>query len=72
MRTPVRRVAVRGGRGVGKLLALDTPIPTPEGFKPLKEITEGSIVFDEQGRPCSVIETRNVLIHGETQLYQMI
>jgi N-acetylmuramoyl-L-alanine amidase/LAGLIDADG-like domain len=39
---------------VGKLLAVDTPIPTPEGLRPLHEITVGATVFDERGEPCRV------------------
>ncbi|HEU4396784.1 MAG TPA: N-acetylmuramoyl-L-alanine amidase [Actinomycetota bacterium] len=38
----------------GKLLAVDTPIPTPEGLRPLHEITVGATVFDERGEPCRV------------------
>jgi LAGLIDADG-like domain len=38
----------------GKLLAVDTPIPTPEGLRPLHEITVGGTVFDERGAPCRV------------------
>lgn len=37
-----------------KCLAVDTPIPTPEGFKPLADIKEGDFVFDENGIPALV------------------
>ena len=38
----------------GKLLALDTAVPTPDGLLPLRDVRVGSTVFDEQGQPCRV------------------
>jgi replicative DNA helicase len=40
---------------VGKALALDTPIPTPGGWTTMGDLRVGDQVFDEQGRPCSVV-----------------
>ena len=42
------------GRRGGKLLALDTLIPTPSGWRRLAEIRVGDRVFDERGRPTHV------------------
>jgi hypothetical protein len=42
---------------VGKLLALDTLVPTPDGLRALREIAVGSVVFDERGEPCNVTAT---------------
>ena len=39
----------------GKQLALDTPIPTPDGFTTMGEIQPGDTVFDEKGNPCHVV-----------------
>ncbi|MGF1598799.1 MAG: replicative DNA helicase [Acidimicrobiales bacterium] len=39
---------------MGKALALDTPIATPEGWSTMGDIDVGDRVFDESGRPCSV------------------
>lgn len=44
-----------GGRGAGKALALDTPIPTPVGWTRMGDIQAGDIVFDEQGKQCRVL-----------------
>lgn len=44
-----------GARGTGKAVALDTEIPTTEGFVPMRDIRVGDQVFDEQGQPCSVV-----------------
>ena len=41
----------------GKLLALDTSIPTPDGLRALRGIAAGSVVFDERGEPCNVTAT---------------
>lgn len=40
---------------MGKALWEDTPIPTPEGFKLLKDLHEGDHVYDENGIPVSVL-----------------
>ncbi len=39
------------GRGVpeGRALALDTPLPTPDGWRSIGELTIGDRVFDEKG-----------------------
>ena len=39
----------------GKQLALDTLIPTPDGFTTMGEIAVGDTVFDECGNPCHVV-----------------
>ena len=39
----------------GKQLALDTPIPTPDGFTTMGELKVGDLVFDEKGKPCHVV-----------------
>lgn len=48
------------GRGFGKELALDTPIPTPDGWTTMGEIRRGQIVFDESGAPCTVTQVFNI------------
>jgi hypothetical protein len=40
----------------GKLLATDTPVPTPDGLRPLRELAVGATVFDERGEPCRVTD----------------
>ncbi|MBR3746959.1 MAG: terminase, partial [Selenomonadaceae bacterium] len=39
----------------GKQLALDTKIPTPEGFKTMGNLQVGDRVFDERGQICRVV-----------------
>ncbi|MCA9091623.1 MAG: hypothetical protein KDA90_23670, partial [Planctomycetaceae bacterium] len=41
-------------RGSGKALALDTPLPTPDGWTTMGEVEAGDVLFDECGQPCLV------------------
>ena len=47
-------------RKAGKALALDTPIPTPNGWTTMGEIKVGDVVFDEQGSKCNVTDVTDV------------
>lgn len=40
--------------GSAKALDLDTPIPTPDGWKRMGDLKVGDTVFDENGVPCAV------------------
>ena len=44
----------------GKQLALDTPIPTPDGFTNMGDLKVGDTVFDENGKPCRVVAKSEV------------
>lgn len=54
LRHPQSRKVLRAGRRLGKALHVDTPIPTPDGWKKMGELQEGDKVFDEKGKPCNV------------------
>lgn len=54
------RVCVCGRRS-GKDLWIETPILTSNGFKLLKNIQDGDVVFDENGNPCNVIKAKEIL-----------
>lgn len=41
--------------GVGKAVTLGTPILTPDGYIPMRDIKLGSIVYDGLGNKCSVV-----------------
>lgn len=45
---------------MGKQLALDTPIPTPDGFTSMGDLKVGDTVFDENGSPCHVVAKSEV------------
>jgi deoxycytidine triphosphate deaminase len=43
------------GRLEGKALAIETPIPTPAGWRCMGELRVGDEVFDETGRPTTIV-----------------
>jgi deoxycytidine triphosphate deaminase len=46
----------------GKALAIDTPIPTPVGWRSMGELEPGDFVFDQHGAPTEVLAATEVLI----------
>lgn len=51
---------ILAGRGYGKALALNTPIPTVEGWTAMGDIQVGDRLLDEQGHPCTVTHVTGV------------
>lgn len=49
-----RSKVVRMGRRAGKALDVNTPIPTPSGWKTMGELKAGDQVFDELGNPTDI------------------
>lgn len=52
--SPAYEVLFGGAAGPGKLLHVDTPIPTTRGWVPMGEIAVGDLVFGPDGHPCRV------------------
>lgn len=52
---------VEVARKNGKALALDTPIPTPDGWSTMGQLSPGDWVFDQQGMPCRVVAVTEVM-----------
>lgn len=52
--------ALVAGRGFGKLIRLDTPVPTPTGWTTMGELKDGDSVIDENGNPCNVVEAHPI------------
>ena len=48
------------GRGAGKQLCVDTPIPTISGWKRNGDLKAGDIVFDEMGKMCRVVQAHPI------------
>lgn len=59
-RSTVRDVVLMFPIQFGKALALDTPIPTPNGWTTMGEIRIGDVVFGADGLPTSVIAASDV------------
>jgi deoxycytidine triphosphate deaminase len=49
------------GRLEGKALAIDTPIPTPRGWRPMGDLRVGEEVFDEMGQPTPVVAATKIM-----------
>ena len=62
------REIIRAATGAGKCLPLDTPILTPNGFIPMKDIHVGDVVYDEDGCKTIVI---GEYPQGELQEYEI-
>ena len=50
-----RRAYIEIGKGNGKALALDTPIPTPNGWSTMGELVVGDALFGADGQVCRVV-----------------
>jgi deoxycytidine triphosphate deaminase len=50
------------GRLEGKALALDTPVPSPDGWRRMGDLAPGDLVFDEAGAACEVVAATDVLV----------
>lgn len=57
------RLVLTGTEGMGKALALDTPIPTPDGWTTMGTVRVGDFVLTPNGRPTRVIAATDVM-HG--------
>jgi Rad3-related DNA helicase/serine/threonine protein kinase len=61
--TEERHAIVEAATGTGKALDVDTPIPTPTGWKRMGELIRGDVVFDEKGHPTRVIAAFDIMHH---------
>ncbi|MFI1915676.1 replicative DNA helicase [Nocardia sp. NPDC020380] len=58
---PGQMIIVAARPGVGKALALDTPLPTPTGWTTMGEVRVGDELLDAQGRPTRVVAATEVM-----------
>ena len=54
-------IIVAARPAVGKALALDTPLPTPQGWTTMGEVEVGDELYDALGRPTRVVAATDVL-----------
>jgi len=59
---PGQMITVAARPGMGKALSLDTPIPTPEGWKTMGVLEVGDDVFDRFGKPTRVVAATEVML----------
>ncbi|WP_209648175.1 replicative DNA helicase [Kibdelosporangium banguiense] len=58
---PGQMIIVAARPGVGKALALDTPLPTPTGWTSMGEVAVGDQLIDAAGRPTTVVAATDVM-----------
>lgn len=64
-----RRAYVEIGKGNGKALALDTPVPTPSGWSDMGSLLPGDEVFSADGTVCNVVAVSEVM--GDRACYRL-
>ncbi|CAM3195321.1 dCTP deaminase [Stackebrandtia soli] len=45
----------------GKALCVNTPIPTPDGWRTMGDLRVGQRVFDENGEPCTILRASPIM-----------
>ncbi|MGC5257814.1 replicative DNA helicase [Gordonia sp. DT218] len=58
---PGQMIIVAARPGVGKALALDTPLPTPTGWTTMGKVGVGDLLLDAQGTPTKVVAATEVM-----------
>ncbi len=59
---PGQLIIVAGRPGLGKALALDTPLPTPDGWTTMGEVAVGDQILGADGRPATVVAVSRVMV----------
>jgi replicative DNA helicase len=58
---PGQMVIIAARPGIGKALALDTPLPTPTGWTTMGDVAVGDSLLSADGRPTTVVAATNVM-----------
>lgn len=58
---PGQMIIVAARPGVGKALALDTPLPTPSGWTTMGTVAVGDLILDAKGHPTRVVAATEVM-----------
>ncbi|MGO9153454.1 replicative DNA helicase [Mycobacterium sp.] len=59
---PGQMIIVAARPGVGKALALDTPLPTPSGWTAMGDVAVGDELLDADGLPTRVVAATEVML----------
>ncbi len=59
---PGQMIIIAARPGVGKALALDTPLPTPTGWTTMGAVQVGDELIDAQGLPTRVVAATDVMV----------
>jgi replicative DNA helicase len=58
---PGQMIIVAARPGIGKALALDTPLPTPTGWTTMSDVTVGDQILGADGRPTTIVAATEVM-----------
>ncbi|MDN5767769.1 MAG: replicative DNA helicase [Humibacillus sp.] len=59
---PGQMIVIAARPAMGKALALETPLPTPEGWTTMGEVAVGDLVIGADGRPTRVVAATDVMM----------
>ncbi|MBD3145753.1 replicative DNA helicase [Microbispora camponoti] len=59
---PGQMIVVAARPAIGKALALDTPLPTPDGWTTMGEVKLGDYLIGADGRPTRVVAATDVMV----------
>ena len=59
---PGQMIVIAARPGMGKALALDTPLPTPTGWTTMGEVAVGDYLIGADGRPTRVVAATEVML----------
>src|SRR5215210_7205550 len=59
---PGQMIVVAARPGLGKALALDTPLPTPQGWTTMGDVAVGDLLLGADGRPTRVVAATEVML----------
>jgi len=59
---PGQMIIIAARPGIGKALALDTPLPTPHGWVTMGDVAAGDQLIGADGRPVTVVATSAVML----------
>jgi replicative DNA helicase len=59
---PGQMIVVAARPGLGKALALDTPLPTPVGWTTMGDVAVGDFLLGADGRPTQVVAATEVML----------
>jgi replicative DNA helicase len=59
---PGQMIVIAARPAMGKALALDTPLPTPEGWTTMGELAVGERLISADGRPTTVVAATEVML----------
>jgi intein/homing endonuclease len=62
----IESTGIDADRLMGRMLSLETDLPTPKGFIKLKDLKEGDQLFDEQGNICNVTKLHPIDLNPES------